>query len=70
MTLTNPTWLAIWFGSDIVIFFLYKMAGGDFVYYAPGMSGGVKYAAAFVETRTPPSAGILSWLWRTLSGAR
>ena len=29
-----------------------------------------KAAAAFLETRTPPRAGIVSWLWRTLSGAR
>lgn len=29
-----------------------------------------KQAAAFLETGTPPRAGILSRLWRTLSGAR
>ena len=48
LSLTNSTWLAIWLGSDIGMFFLYKVVRRDFVYCLRGLSGGVKYTLAFI----------------------
>jgi hypothetical protein len=49
LSLTNSTWLVIWLVSDLALFFLYKMATGDFIHCTPGLSGGVKYSAAVLE---------------------
>ena len=46
LALTNPRWLAIWFATDLGLFYSFKIATRDFVHYTRGFDGVMKYVLA------------------------
>lgn len=49
LSLTNTTWIGIWFGAEYGLYLAYKMARKDIVFFVPGLTGAVKYTVAFLE---------------------